>query len=140
MKTLGIDINGNTAVFCAIEENGGIADITGKMTKLELKDDESSQEVHEFVDVVHSHLNEMKFDKIGILKRAKSLKENSVRVIMICGEQDKNFYAGQQELSRLLDSANVENRFIKYPNLGHGFPDDFNIQINQGLKNILNSK
>lgn len=74
MKTLGIDINGNTAVFCAIEENGCIADITGKMTKLELKDDERSQEVHEFVDVVHSHLNEMKFDKIGILKRAKSLK------------------------------------------------------------------
>lgn len=74
MKTLGIDINGNTAVFCAIEENGGIVDITGKMTKLELKDDESSQEVHEFVDVVHSHLNEMQFDKIGILKRAKSLK------------------------------------------------------------------
>jgi len=74
MKTLGIDINGNTAVFCATEENGGIVDITGKMTKLELKDDESSQEVHEFVDVVHSHFNEMKFDKIGILKRAKSLK------------------------------------------------------------------
>lgn len=74
MKTLGIDINGNTAVFCAIEENGGIVDITGKMTKLELKDDESSQEVHEFVDVVHSHFNEMQFDKIGILKRAKSLK------------------------------------------------------------------
>jgi len=74
MKTLGIDINGNTAVFCAIEENCGIFDITGKMTKLELKDDESSQEVHEFVDVVHSHFNEMQFDRIGILKRAKSLK------------------------------------------------------------------
>jgi len=74
MKTLGIDINGNTAVLCAIEENGSIIDITGKMTKLELKDDESSQEVHEFVDVVHSHFNEMQFDKIGILKRAKSLK------------------------------------------------------------------
>jgi formylmethanofuran dehydrogenase subunit C len=43
MKTLGIDINGNTAVFCSIEENTGIIDITGKMTKLELKDDESSQ-------------------------------------------------------------------------------------------------
>jgi len=74
MKTLGIDINGNTAVFCSVEENDGIVDITGKMTKLELKDDESSQEVHEFVDVIHSHFNEMQFDKIAILKRAKSLK------------------------------------------------------------------
>lgn len=74
MKTLGIDISGNTAVFCSIEENNGVIDITGKMTKLELKDDESSQEVHEFVDVIHSHFNEMQFDKIAILKRAKSLK------------------------------------------------------------------
>ena len=74
MKTLGIDINGSTAVFCSIEENNGIKDITGKMTKLELKNDESSQEVHEFVDVIHSHFNDMQFDKIAILKRAKSLK------------------------------------------------------------------
>lgn len=74
MKTLGIDINGNTVVFCAIEENIEIVDKTGKMTKLELKNDENSQEVHEFVDVIHSHFNEMQFDKIGILKRAKSLK------------------------------------------------------------------
>ena len=74
MKTLRIDINGNTAVFCSVEENDGIVDITGKMTKLELKDDESSQEVHEFVDVIYSHFNEMQFDKIAILKRAKSLK------------------------------------------------------------------
>jgi formylmethanofuran dehydrogenase subunit C len=80
MKTLGIDINGNTAVFCSIEENTGIIDITGKMTKLELKDDESSQEIHEFVDVIHSHFNEMQFDKIAILKRAKSLKAKSKHI------------------------------------------------------------
>jgi hypothetical protein len=30
--------------------------------------------VHKFVDVIHSHFNEMQFDKIAILKRAKSLK------------------------------------------------------------------
>jgi dienelactone hydrolase len=72
------------------------------------------------------------------IQKAERLKEASVRVVMICGEQDKNFYAGQQELSRLLDSAEVENRFIKYSNLGHEFPDDFNIQIDQGLKYILN--
>lgn len=74
MKTLGIDINGNVAVFCAIEENHSLNDITSKMTKLELKDDENSHEIHEFVDVIHSHFNELQFDKIAILKRAKSLK------------------------------------------------------------------
>lgn len=60
--------------FCSIEEKNSVIDISGKMTKLELKDDESSQEVHAFVDVIHSHFNEMQFDKIAILKRAKSLK------------------------------------------------------------------
>ena len=43
-------------------------------------------------------------------------------------------------LSRLLDSVEVENKFIKYPNLGHRFPDDFRFQIDQGLKYILGVK
>ena len=74
MKVLGIEIRGNCAVFCAVEENGGYKDITGKMTKLELKDDESSEEVHEFVDIIHSHFDSMQFDRIAIIKRAKSLR------------------------------------------------------------------
>lgn len=74
MKTIGIEIKGNVAIFCAIEENGSIIDKTGKMTQLELTDDESSKEVQEFVEVIHSHFDEMQFDKIGILKRSKSLK------------------------------------------------------------------
>jgi dienelactone hydrolase len=73
------------------------------------------------------------------IQRAESLKASSVRVFMICGEQDKYFYSGQLELSRLLDSAKVDNKFIKYPNLGHDFPDDFNMQIDQGLKYILDT-
>lgn len=59
---------------------------------------------------------------------------------MICGEKDKNFYSGQLELSSMLDSAKVENKFVKYPSLGHGFPDDFRLQIDQGLIFILDSK
>ena len=74
------------------------------------------------------------------IKRAESLKESSVRVLMICGEQDKTFYSGQLELSGLLDSAEVENKFVTYPNLGHGFPDDFRFQIDQGLIFILDAK
>lgn len=74
MKVLGIEIKGNCVIFCALEQNGKVTDVTGKMTKLELKDDENSEEIHEFVDVVHSHFDNMQFDKIAILKRAKSLK------------------------------------------------------------------
>ena len=60
--------------------------------------------------------------------------------VWICGSQDKNFYPGQLELSSLLDSAKVENKFITYPDLGHAFPDDFRFQIDQELMFILDSK
>lgn len=74
MKVLGIEIRGNNAIFCALEYNDVIIDITGKVTKLELKDDENSEEIHEFVDVIHSHFDNMQFDRIAIVKRAKSIK------------------------------------------------------------------
>ncbi len=61
-------------------------------------------------------------------------------LLIICGEQDKYFYSGQLELASLLDSAKVESKFVKYPNLGHGFPDDFKLQIDQGLIFILDAK
>lgn len=74
MKVLGIEIKGTCAIFCAIEENGTINDITGKITKLEIKDDENAEEIHEFVDILHSHFDEMQFAKIAIMKRVKSVK------------------------------------------------------------------
>jgi len=74
MRTLGIEIKGNTAIFTALEENGELNNITGNLKKLELKDDEESQEIRGFVDIIHSHFNDMKFDKIGISKRSKSVK------------------------------------------------------------------
>jgi len=74
------------------------------------------------------------------IQKAKSLQESSVRVVMICGEQDKRFYPGQLEIFRLLDSVEVENKFIKYPNLGHEFPNDFDSQLDQGLNYILDNE
>jgi len=74
MKVLGIEIKGTCAIFCALEENTTINDITGKFTKLEIKDDENGEEIHEFVDILHSHFDEMQFAKIAILKRVKSVK------------------------------------------------------------------
>ncbi len=72
------------------------------------------------------------------ISTAQKMSEYSTRVYMICGEQDKHFYPGQLELSYLLDSANVENRVTKYPDLGHDFPLDFKSQIDLGIKFILN--
>lgn len=59
---------------------------------------------------------------------------------MICGQQDKKFFSGQQEMASILDSAEVENKFITYPDLGHWFPDDFSEQINNGLQYILKNE
>ncbi|NOQ26800.1 MAG: hypothetical protein GQ564_15680 [Bacteroidales bacterium] len=66
-------------------------------------------------------------------EKAKEIKEKGVRVIMICGEKDYKFFEGQLELARLLDSAHVESRVFKYPELGHRFPDDFSEQIDRGI-------
>lgn len=72
---------------------------------------------------------------------AQNLKSTSSRIYMICGELDRDFYQGQLELSNLLNDAKVENVVIKYPNLGHDFPSDFDIQIDKGLTFIMdNSK
>ena len=71
--------------------------------------------------------------------RAQKLNTSSERIYMVCGEQDKRFYPGQAELSNLLDSANVENKVIHYPELGHGFPADFEHQLDLGLEFILNN-
>lgn len=71
------------------------------------------------------------------ISRAQRLRNSATRIFMICREQDKSFYPGQVELSTLLDSAKVENRFISYPNLGHEFPENFDYQIDMGLEYIL---
>ena len=69
--------------------------------------------------------------------RAQMLKKAAVKTYMIFGEQDRQFYPGQSELSNLLDSAKVKNRVIKYPDLGHDFPDDFDKQLDIGLTFLL---
>lgn len=66
-------------------------------------------------------------------EKAKEFKEKGLRVIMIYGEKDYKFIEGQLKLASILDSAHVENRILKYPELGHRFPDDFSEQIDSGI-------
>jgi predicted esterase len=70
-------------------------------------------------------------------EKAIELKKRNLKIVMICGERDSGFFPGQQEMSRILDSAKVENRFIKYPDLGHYFPNDFTEQLDKGLQFLI---
>ena len=75
MKTLGIEISGSTAIFCGLEiTNEDAIEITGEFKKLELEDDQSSNEVNEFKDTVDTFLKDKKFDRIAIIKRSKSTR------------------------------------------------------------------
>lgn len=65
--------------------------------------------------------------------KAVDFKNRNIRIIMMCGEKDEIFYAGQRDMSAILDSAGVENRFISNPDLGHDFPSDFREQIDNRL-------
>jgi len=73
-------------------------------------------------------------------KKAIEFKKRNFKIVMVCGERDDDFFPGQQEMSNILDSAKVENRFIKYPELGHGFPKDFSEQIAKGLQYLLTNE
>ena len=64
--------------------------------------------------------------------KAFGFKNRNTRVVIVSGEKDR-FYPGQQKLTKALDSAKVELRFRKYPDLGHNFPKDFTEQLNAGL-------
>lgn len=66
------------------------------------------------------------------------LKNKNVRVVMICGQKDNKFFPGQKEMASILDSTEVENVFITYPDLGHWFPGDFSEKLDKGLQYILN--
>jgi hypothetical protein len=75
MKVLGIEIKGDEAIFCALDSSKDkLSDITGKLTKIELTNDEDSYEIHRFVEVIHSYFDSLNVDKIGIIKRSKSVK------------------------------------------------------------------
>ncbi len=70
MKVLGISLEASTAVFSAIEnQNGQISEIGTYTRKIELKDHLDSAEVKQLQTALHSFLDSMNFDRIGIIKR-----------------------------------------------------------------------
>lgn len=70
MKVLGISLEGSTAIFSGLEKiDSEIKNISNNFRKVELKNHLESDEVQSFVDVVHSFLESIQFDKIAIIKR-----------------------------------------------------------------------
>lgn len=72
MVTCGIDIASSSAYFVVLEKAGGVInDITGKFTKLNIKNDENCKEIRSFAETIKTHFDSIKPDRIGIVKRNK---------------------------------------------------------------------
>lgn len=71
MKVLGISLEANKALFCALvmNANGTCVEILTALKKLELKNHLDATEVRSFQAEIHTFLGNESFDKIGILTR-----------------------------------------------------------------------
>lgn len=70
MKTIGIDIDNDRAIFYILEENNStIKNITNDFKYIKLSDDRDNNEVREFQSVIFSHFDSINPDKIAILTR-----------------------------------------------------------------------
>ncbi len=70
MKTCGIEIDNDTAIIVGIEEyDDNTIEISEHSTKLTLTDHESSVIIKEYMDLIHSQLDTLDSDRIGIIKR-----------------------------------------------------------------------
>ena len=72
MITCGIDLAANNAFFVILKKEGGIiSDVTGKFTKLSIKDDENCKEIRSFSETIKVHFDTIMPERIGIIKRNK---------------------------------------------------------------------
>jgi len=70
MKTCGIEIDNDTAIFVGLEKrNDNTIEINEHSTKLTLTNHESASVIKEYVDLIHSQLDTLNPDKIAIIKR-----------------------------------------------------------------------
>ena len=71
MKILGITLEANKAIFCALEKDAhnNIVELATSLKKLELKDHLNSAEVRVLMTEIHDFFARENFDKIGIITR-----------------------------------------------------------------------
>jgi hypothetical protein len=74
MKVIGITINKNEIISAVLEnKNGSITDLTERR-KILLENDDDSQNLCEFKEIIHSYFDTINPDKIAIVKRATNGK------------------------------------------------------------------
>ncbi len=76
-------------------------------------------------------------DSNAFISNFKILKPlQSLRGSIISGQRD-NFHGENKLLSEILINNGVECQFFSYPELGHVFPDDFDLILKKSVKYIL---
>jgi len=68
---------------------------------------------------------------------AAKLKKKNVKVNIHCGQKDYEYFEQQMELVSVLDSSEVANSIVIYPNAGHELPNNFPQQIDKSLKFLI---
>ncbi len=70
MKTCGIEITNDTALFLCIEKNeNGSVEISKLSTKIKLEEHDNSVNVKQFAATVYARLDDINADAIAIIKR-----------------------------------------------------------------------
>ena len=70
MKTVGIEIDNDRAIFFVLENiDSKMTNITNDFKQLKLNDDKDNNEIREFQSVVFTHLDSINPDRIAILTR-----------------------------------------------------------------------
>jgi hypothetical protein len=74
----------------------------------------------------------------GIIKNTTYLefKERDLKVVQLCGENDWAIQQ-QKEFAYWLDRYMIKNRFVVFPEIGHGFPANFQHHLETSIEFIL---
>jgi len=62
--------------------------------------------------------------------------ERGLKISMLCGENDWAIRQ-QKKLGYLLDKYGIRNRFVVFPEEGHGFPENWSYYLNTSLAYLL---
>ena len=74
----------------------------------------------------------------GIIKNTTYLefKERDLKVVQLCGENDWAIQQ-QKEFAYWLDRYMIKNRFVVFPEIGHGFPANFQHHLETSIEFLL---
>ena len=62
--------------------------------------------------------------------------ERGLKVALLCGENDWAIQQ-QKKLGYLLDQYGIRNRFVVFPEIGHGFPENWPYYLDTSVDFIL---